>query len=192
MTPQWNDSNAFRGLDAFSHIWLLFGFHLCADSDAVKPLVRPPRLGGNDKVGVFASRSPFRPNHIGQSVVAYRGLKHTKQQLLVQISGIDCVDNTPVYDIKPYVPYADSIPNAQGGFAPQAPEMLAVDLATVSQQLAALPQKVIAQVSHILACDPRPAYQDDPQRVYKVHLFDWHWHFVVADNTLKVIDIVRN
>ena len=195
MTTQWNDRNAFRGLDAFSHIWLLFGFHLCAapegQAQAIKPLVRPPRLGGNDKVGVFASRSPFRPNHIGQSVVAFHGIKLTNNQLIVQISGIDCVDQTPLYDIKPYLPYADSVPDAQGGFAPQAPAQLVVDLAPVAAKLARFPAATVTHVEHILACDPRPAYQDDPTRVYKVTLFDCHWHFMVQDNTLKVIDIVQ-
>ena len=162
--PDFRKVDAVRGLDGFSHVWLVFVFHQAMRSDW-KPTVRPPRLGGNERVGVFASRSPFRPNPIGLSVVRLEQIDfdHTAGPVL-KLRGVDLVDGTPILDIKPYIPYADSIPDATAGFAPDAPARLDVRWQTGADH--GLSQTTRAVIEASLAVDPRPAYQNDTDREY--------------------------
>jgi len=171
---------AVRGLEGFSHLWVLFLFH-AQDAPGWRPTVRPPRLGGNRRIGVFASRSPFRPNPIGLSAVRLAGIVREPRRLLLQLQGVDILDGTPVLDIKPYVPYADRIPDAHGGFAetpPGAP--LSVQYAPPATAfLASLSGgeagRLCALVERILVQDPRPAYLDGAraQRQFGMRLFDY-------------------
>ena len=121
-TPTYSDSRFFDGIEAHSHLWLIFEFHLHSNKTK-SPSVRPPRLGGNKKVGVFVTRSSFRPNNLGMSVVKFEGLSHQGEQAVLHVSGVDLVDGTPIYDVKPYIPYADAIPSATSEFASHAPDM---------------------------------------------------------------------
>ena len=181
--PEYRVAEAVRGLDEFDYVWLIWGFHL-AEREEWSPTVRPPRLGGNKRVGVFATRSPFRPNAIGLSSV--RLLRIEAGPVLV-VSGADLVDGTPIYDIKPYLPYADSHPDARGGFAQQAPTALeVVDDHGLLQQL---PEGERTALRNSLALDPRPHYQNDAQRVYAMPFGKWEVKFRVMDGAVEVVDI---
>ncbi len=183
--PPYDREEAFAGLEGFSHLWLLFVFHQDCLAAGWRPQVRPPRLGGRDKVGVFASRSPYRPNPIGLSAVAQHGLERQGKRLALRIAGADLLDGTPILDLKPYVPYADAIPEAEGGFAnarpqarfqvgfsEQARHQLAEQDADGRLRLRELIEQVIAQ-------DPRPGYMDRyPERrefVLQLHAREIHW-----------------
>lgn len=188
----YNDINAFRGLVDYSHIWLIFGFHQVQQTD-FKPLIRPPRLGGNQKLGVFASRSPFRPNQLGMSVVQLHSVKHDQNSITLNISGADVVNETPLYDIKPYIPYADSIADAVADVAPDAPGPLQVMVECHSKALQiGITAQQLEQVTLILQSDPRPAYQNQPDRTYKVRLFGCDWHFLIVNNICYVRDVQRD
>lgn len=173
--PPFNDPRMLQGLDGFSHIWITFQFDRCVEQ-GWQARVRPPRLGGNIEVGVFASRAPFRPNHLGLSVV--RLIEIRQAPLRLRVSGVDLVDATPVIDIKPYLPYADCKPDARGGFAAQAPESrLAVMFSAAAEQaLGDLPDgdAVRQLITDVIALDPRPAYRRgvEPGRLYGMHLGD--------------------
>ena len=187
-TPEYRVADALRGLEDYSHIWLIWQF-----SEAVRsgwsPTVRPPRLGGNKRMGVFATRSPFRPNNIGLSAVKLEGIDYTDPEGPVLIvSGADLMDGTPLFDIKPYLPYADAHPEAVGGFAKAAPgRRLAVDIA---EELAGrLAGDKLEALKGVLACDPRPAYQDDPERIYGFRFADREVKFSVSGDVLTVRDI---
>lgn len=180
--PAFCTAEAVRGLDGFSHIWLIFLFHRNLDQ-GWKPTVRPPRLGGNHRVGVYASRSPFRPNPIGLSAVRLLDIDIKGQDISLRVEGPDLIDGTPILDIKPYIPYGDCIPEASGGFADKAPNRLEVVFSERARhQLEALEPvapDLGRTLSETLALDPRPAYkrQDDDGRRYGV-LFDRynvHW-----------------
>ena len=157
-----NRVDAFLGLEAFSHIWLLFHFHLTPQKD-FQSTVRPPRLGGNERVGVFASRSPFRPNRIGQSLVKLLEIQHRDNKITLLVEGIDLVDQTPILDIKPYLPYCESQPQASGGFASNAPQAkLSVSWSPASEtqkKTLQLNEQTIALIEAVLSQDPRPGYQ---------------------------------
>ncbi len=173
MLPGFDRIEAFEGIEGFSHLWAIFGFHACGGQQRLR--VRPPRLGGNEERGVFATRSPFRPNNLGLSVLRFEGLEQTENHLRVAVSGLDMVDGTPVYDIKPYVPYTDSIPQAQGGFAASTPghRLAVVFSAQADRQLSAMPEAAHMRelVEQTLALDPRPAYRrDDGERLYGMQL----------------------
>lgn len=187
--PEFRDTNALRGIEGWSHLWILWIF-----SEAVRPgwspTVRPPRLGGNERVGVFATRSPFRPNNIGLSSVKLERVEHTENEGDVLIvSGADLMDGTPIIDIKPYVPYADAHPEASGGFAA---EKFGKKLKVV------FPEELLSRVEpgkreglkDLLAEDPRPAVQDDPERVYGMRFSDVEIKFVVSDGVLTVVDVI--
>lgn len=179
---------ALRGLEGFSHLWLIFVFHL---AEGWSPTVRPPRLGGNERVGVFASRSPFRPNPIGLSVVKIERVEpDAPEGPTVHVSGVDLVDGTPLLDIKPYVAYADALPEATGGFAPSAPETrLSVEIPeAVVARLAQAGPTVPALVREVLAADPRPAFHDDPTREYGVSLEGFNVRFCVSGKHCVVRD----
>lgn len=183
--PPYANPECVRGLVDFSHLWVIWGFH-CNDAAGWHPTVRPPRLGGNTRVGVFATRSPFRPNGLGLSVVR---LESVEPGPVLRVSGADMVDGTPIYDIKPYVPYADSIPTATGGFTETPRRVLRV------QFDCKLPSQVTADwqiaVSEVLAQDPRPAYQQDPERVYHLIFKPFELSFRVADGVAHVVSIRR-
>ncbi|MBE4619646.1 tRNA (N6-threonylcarbamoyladenosine(37)-N6)-methyltransferase TrmO [Vibrio navarrensis] len=190
-----NSPEAVRGIEQFSHLWLLFLFDQNLDA-GWKPTVRPPRLGGNERVGVFASRSTFRPNGIGMSAVELKGVSKQGEQIYLELGSVDLVDGTPIIDIKPYIPYSDSIPEAQGGYAEQAPEQALVQFNNQAEQTlqkratGAHEREVIAQV---LAQDPRPAYKKSRADVkqYAVNLFDLNVKFIVTDKLVTVTSIER-
>lgn len=192
LRPPFNTAEALRGLEAFSHVWILFLFHQSA-RDEWKSTVRPPRLGGNERVGVFASRSNFRPNPIGLSVVELLGIEGS----VLKLGGGDFLDGTPVLDIKPYIPYADSIPAAKGSFAATAPEPInLVAFATEAkhsvQELENEDRPALRLlISDMLAYNPRPAYQeDDTDRVYGTRLFDLEIRWKQAGTHVTVVEIV--
>ena len=157
-----------RGIEGFSHLWLIFGFHQTMDQ-GWKPTVRPPRLGGNRRVGVFASRSTFRPNAIGLSLVRLEGIdRETTDAPVLLLGGLDLIDGTPVYDVKPYLPYAEAVPEARAGFAADAIPRLEVEIAPQARKsFAALPSRAQALIREALALDPRPAVRaDDSGRIF--------------------------
>ncbi len=183
-TPDFVHPDFFRGLDQFSHLWLIWGFHR-NDPAEVHPTVRPPRLGGNERVGVFASRSPFRPNGLGLSAV--RLVRMQPGELL--IAGADMVDGTPVYDVKPYLRYADAIEDAEGGYTDRRERpLLRVELPE-NLQPAGMSEDQVAALREILAQDPRPAYQHDTERVYHVILRPFEIDFRVIQDTARVLSV---
>lgn len=184
--PEFRSPEAVRGLEAFSHIWLIWQFSENADR-GWSPTVRPPRLGGNRRVGVFASRSPFRPNPLGLSCVRLLEVRQDQARgPLLLLGGADLVDGTPVYDIKPYVPYADCHPEAAGGFAEEvAWRPLEVDFPP--ELLERVPEEKRAALRGILAMDPRPAYQKDPGRVYGFAFAGLELRFSVGEGRLRVL-----
>ena len=179
---------ALRGIEGFSHLWLIWEFSQ-ARREGWSPTVRPPRLGGNQRVGVFATRSPFRPNPIGLSCVGLVGVElDTAQGPLLHVSGADLVDGTPILDIKPYLPYADCRPGAAGGFAGAAPaDALAVDVPPAL--LDRVPAGRRTALLGVLAQDPRPPYQEDPRRVYGFGFAGLEVRFTVRDGVLTVTDV---
>ncbi|MBV8679095.1 MAG: tRNA (N6-threonylcarbamoyladenosine(37)-N6)-methyltransferase TrmO [Aquitalea sp.] len=191
LLPPYNHPDTVRGLEAFSHVWISFVFHQTANR-GWQALVRPPRLGGNAKVGVFASRSTHRPNPLGLSLVELRGID-LSDGVRLQLAGADLLDGTPVLDIKPYIPFVEARPEALGGFVDGPPPSLHIVWSEQAlQQLAALPAPPAALpqlIEQVLAQDPRPAYQDDPQRVYGVRLYDYNIRFRVADAHAHVLEI---
>lgn len=181
---------AVRGLEEFSHLWIIWQFSENLRS-SWSPTVRPPRLGGEIRKGVFATRSPFRPNPIGLSCVKIEKIEFTKELgPVISVSGVDMTDGTPIYDIKPYITYTDSRPDAKQSFAGDFIDYgLKVDFP--EKLLSLIPDEKQAGIIGILKHDPRPAYQDSPDRVYGVRYLDFDVHFKVKDNVLTVIDIVK-
>ncbi|TEW54557.1 tRNA (N6-threonylcarbamoyladenosine(37)-N6)-methyltransferase TrmO [Psychromonas sp. RZ22] len=195
--PPYDDINAFNGLEVFSHLWLIFEFHKNT-TDKWSPTVRPPRLGGNKRVGVFATRSPNRPNSIGLSLVKFHGLIQRDKKLFLSLSNIDLVDSTPIIDIKPYIPYADALPDAKAGFAQEAPEtILTINFSEQANlQLKALTNEYIELkqfIIEVLQQDPRPAYKKlkPDSKVYAMHLSDFNIKWQCALDTVSVLSIKR-
>lgn len=186
--PEYRNPDALRGIEGFSHLWLIFDFSL-AHKDGWSPTVRPPRLGGNEKRGVFATRSPFRPNSLGLSCVKLINIEQSENigQILI-VSGADLLDNTPIYDIKPYIPYADCYPDATGGFTDDITKEK-LEIIFPLELINIIPKEKRQGVIDILAEDPRPSYQNDSERIYSM-LFDcFDIHFKINENTLTVIEI---
>ena len=181
---------ALRGIGGFSHLWLIWEFSENR-RQGWSPTVRPPRLGGNQRMGVFATRSPFRPNPIGLSCVKLEGVElSTPDGPVLYVSGADLVDGTPILDIKPYVPYADCRPEAVGGFAGEAPSgRLTVDIPPGLARR--VPEQCRAALTGVLAQDPRPSYQDDPARVYGFGFAGLEVRFRVGDGVLTVVDVTE-
>lgn len=184
--PAYRAAEALRGIEEFTHLWLLWGFDR-NDGAGWKPTVRPPRLGGNQRVGVFATRSPFRPNSIGLSCVRLLGVEKTGEGSVLKVAGADLVNGTPIYDLKPYIPYADCRPDASGGFTDRA-EKRRVRV-EIPPELRRAPARLLAGLEAALAEDPRPAYQEDPERVYAFEFGGWHVAFRVAEGILRVTEL---
>lgn len=186
--PDYRIPEALRGIEGYSHLWLLWGF---SEVDSWSPTVRPPRLGGNTRMGVFATRSPYRPNPIGLSSVKLMGIENGE----LIVSGADVLDGTPIYDIKPYLSFSDSHPDAQNGFAEETKDrtLEVVFYPGVDQVLTrCCPRDTLVQeISYILAQDPRPAYQDDPEREYKMDYAGYRITFTVKDTTVIVKKIEK-
>jgi tRNA-Thr(GGU) m(6)t(6)A37 methyltransferase TsaA len=198
--PPYNDPNAFKGLDTFSHIWLTFGFHQNS-VEKWKPLVRPPRLGGNEKVGVFASRSSFRPNGLGMSVVKLIDIETRMHSTSLKIECPDMLDGTPIFDIKPYIAYSDSIMDAQCGFAQEEPQAkLAVkftkqSVLELNYLEPELPNNIEQLISEALSLDPRPAYhhkESNSDRIYGIRLYDFNIRWRVKSGCAEVISIQKS
>jgi tRNA (adenine37-N6)-methyltransferase len=189
--PPFDQDEAFRALDGFSHVWLLFVFHRCVGLPW-RATVRPPRLGGNARVGVFASRSGFRPNALGQSAVRLTAIEREKDKLHLHLKGADLLDGTPVLDIKPYLPYADSIPEACSGYAPAAPPCKFNVIFSPEAEAAcrSLESSGYPDLKHLIALhllqDPRPAYQSDRQKSYGMRLWDVNIRFCFGPATAWV------
>ncbi len=188
--PPWQDDNALRGIEGFSHLWLIWEFSQ-NPRGSWSPTVRPPRLGGNQRVGVFASRSPFRPNPLGLSCVRLLGLERLPGQgTALRVGGADLMDGTPIYDIKPYQPLSDSHPDAVGGFATAAADHR-LSVRFPPELAARVPEKKRAALAALLAQDPRPAYQQDPERVYGFGFAGLEIRFRVRGTELTVEDVLR-
>lgn len=186
--PKYRQAEAFRGLEEYSHIWVLWEFSLAERADW-SATVKPPRLGGKTHVGVFATRSPFRPNPIGLSCVKLDGIEFTeKEGPILHVSGIDMVNRTPVYDIKPYLPYADAYPKARGGFGENVKDY-ELEVEFDGELLERLPKENRQGVIKFLRQDPRPSHQNRPERVYKIAYGDWDIHFTVQEGRLTVVDV---
>ncbi|MFV0576326.1 MAG: tRNA (N6-threonylcarbamoyladenosine(37)-N6)-methyltransferase TrmO [Vibrio sp.] len=190
-----NTPESVRGMEQFSHVWLLFLFDQNLQA-GWKPTVRPPRLGGNERIGVFASRSTFRPNGIGMSAVELKGITQQGNQTWVELGSTDLVDGTPIIDIKPYLPYSDSIPDAKGGFAETEPETLPVIFSASAQlSLKSLPQSQHIQtvIEQVLQQDPRPAYKKNKadDKEYAVHLFDLNVKFKIEAHNSAEFDAIN-
>lgn len=187
--PEYRNPDAFRGLEEFSHLWLIWEFSESKRNNW-SPTVRPPRLGGNIRKGVFSTRSPFRPNPLGLSCVKLDHIElHTSLGPVIHVLGADLMDQTPIYDIKPYVPYSDSHPEALGSFA----DLHKNDLLQViipSHWLSAIPTELLEPLKGVLAHDPRPAYQNDPERIYGFPFGSIEIRFTVKENVLTVCEIV--
>lgn len=185
--PEFRKTEAIRGLDGFSHLWLIWCFDRVNRSEW-RATVRPPRLGGNRRMGVFATRSPFRPNPIGLSCVRFLGAEKTEEGPVIRVAGADLVNGTPIYDIKPYLPYTDCHPEAVGGFAEEAPRRrLKVMLPEEAAKI--LTPEREKSLRAVLAEDPRPAYQEDPEREYAFEFSGKHIVFRVCGNELTVISV---
>ncbi len=187
-TPKYRSPDAIRGLEDFSHIWLIWEFSENRDKSA-SLTVRPPRLGGNTRMGVFATRSPFRPNNLGLSCVELERIDYScKDAPVIYVKGADMLDGTPIVDIKPYLPFADSRPDAKGGFSEDVyGDCLTVQFAeNVGEHI---PEDKKTEISEILSQDPRPHYHDDPQRIYAFEYDKYKIKFRADESTLTVTEI---
>ncbi len=186
--PEFRNADALRGIEGFSHLWIIWQF-----SEAVRsgwsPTVRPPRLGGNTRMGVFATRSPFRPNNLGLSSVRLLGVEQTEQYgTVLHVGGADLMDGTPIFDIKPYIAYGDSHPDAVGGFTDTAGDFL-LKVEFPPNLLEKLPEDKREAAVGVLSHDPRPSYQKDPQRIYGLDFAGFNIRFQVKDDILTVLEV---
>ena len=189
--PDYRNPDAFRGLADYSHVWLIWGF-----SESIRhqwsPTVRPPRLGGNTRIGVFATRSPFRPNPIGLSSVLLERIElHTNQGPILHISGADLMDGTPIFDIKPYLPYVDSHPEASEGFGGSLKNST-LSIECPPELLKQIPEAKREALIDLLTQDPRPSYQNDPERIYGLRFAQMEIKFRVENKTAYVISICQD
>lgn len=188
--PEYRSEDALRGIEDFSHLWLIWQFSQ-AVREGWSPTVRPPRLGGNTRMGVFATRSPFRPNNLGLSCVRLLEVKHTQQYGTVLIvGGADLLDGTPIFDIKPYIPYSDSRPEAAGGFTDRVGDFL-LDVKFPQELLEKLPADKQAAAVGVLSHDPRPSYQRKPGRLYGLNFAGFDIRFTVEDAVLTVQSVEK-
>ncbi len=188
--PEYRNADALRGMDGYSHLWLLWVFSE-AVRDGWSPTVLPPRLGGKTRMGVFATRSPFRPNPIGLSSVKLLGVElHTKDGPVIHVAGADLMDGTPVLDVKPYLPYTDSHPDAIGGFADPVRDY-SLKVVFPDEWMAQVPSRLREPVLGLLAQDPRPSYQNDPERIYGVAFGGYDFRFRVCGGVLTVCEVEK-
>ena len=186
--PEFRNPDALRGLEGFSHLWIVWEFSK-ARREGWSPTVRPPRLGGNQRLGVFATRSPFRPNPIGLSCVKLVGVEQTEEHgWVIRVAGADLLNGTPIYDIKPYLPYADCKPEAIGGFA-SAPKEATLTVHIPGEFVEKIPAEKLEAVRGVLAQDPRPSYQDDPERIYGMGFGGMEIKFKVDGDNLTVCGV---
>ena len=186
--PEFRNADALRGIEGFSHLWLIWQFSEAVRSDW-SPTVRPPRLGGNTRMGVFATRSPFRPNHMGLSCVRLLGLEQTEEYgMVIHVGGADLMDGTPIFDIKPYIPYSDAYPHALGGFTDTAGDFL-LTVNFPAELLQKLPASKREAAVSVLSHDPRPSYQRQPGRIYGLSFAGFDIRFTVEENTLTVVEV---
>lgn len=186
--PEYRNLDALRGMEGFSHIWLIWEFSESI-RDTWAPMVKPPRLGGNKRMGVFATRSPFRPNAIGLSSVKLASIElDPNLGPILHVSGADLMDQTPIYDIKPYLPYTDCHPDATGGFAQQH-RNYELEVVFPEEWLRFIPEDRREAILGVLACDPRPSYQKDPDRIYGVEFAGFDVRFRVLDSVLTVCEV---
>ena len=192
LEPEYRNPDAFRGLEEFSHLWLVWEFSAAVRSEW-SPTVRPPRLGGNRRVGVFATRSPFRPNPTGMSWLKLEQIDlQDSRKPVIWVSGVDMMDGTPIYDIKPYLPYADSHPGAKGGFT-DGTQVRRVKVEFPEEPVAAseISGEKLQALRGVLEQDPRPRYQKDPERIYGMSFGEYEVKFTVQENVLRVVELVR-
>ncbi len=186
--PEFRNPDALRGIQGYSHLWLIWQFSEAVRTDW-SPTVRPPRLGGNTRMGVFATRSPFRPNSLGLSSVRLLGVEETKEYgTVLHVGGADLMDGTPIFDIKPYIPYGDSHPDATGGFTDTADEFL-LQVNFPAALLQKLPPDRQDAAMGVLSHDPRPSYQRSPERIYGLPFAGFDIRFRVAEDTLTVLEV---
>ena len=186
--PEFRNADALRGIEDFSHLWIIWQF-----SEAVRqgwsPTVRPPRLGGNTRMGVFATRSPFRPNNLGLSCVKLVGVEHAADHgTVLHVGGADLMDGTPIFDIKPYIPYADCQPEATGGFTDTAGDFL-LNVEFPTSLLEKLPEEKREAAIQVLSHDPRPSYQRKPDRIYGLTFAGFDLRFQVKEDILTVVEV---
>ena len=186
---KYRQAEALQGIEGFSHLWLIFDFSKTEEKDFT-PTVRPPRLGGNKRVGVFASRSPFRPNRLGLSCVKLEEIKHTEKGAVLVVSGADLLDGTPIFDIKPYLPFCDAIEDAVGGYADKEKDYK-LTVSFEESLLDKIPNDKQAGVLECLADDPRPSYQKDAQRIYGMSFAGFEIKFTVDEQHLTVISVEK-
>ena len=185
--PGYRNEDALRGIEQYSHLWLIWDFSENHREDW-SPTVRPPKLGGNKRVGVFATRSPFRPNPIGLSSVRLKAVKKTEDGTVLVVSGADLIDNTPIYDIKPYLPYTDCHTDAKGGFAE---EKLCLSEVIFDKEVKKyISEDKLLEICKILSLDPRPGYHDDEERVYNMTYDGRSVSFAVEDKKIRILKIV--
>lgn len=198
MQAPYNDLLAFEGIEEFSHLWLLWQFHdnKNQENSKFRPQVRPPRLGGNQKIGVFATRSMYRPSPIGLSVVKLKEVKKFGKTVRVYVTGSDLLDGTPIVDIKPYIHYSDAVMEAQSGYAQEEPVRKYVVWSEQAElereqlvQTKGLSEQVIRELAEVLSLDPRPAYQEDPERIYGMHFADFNIKFIVNETSVLIVEI---
>ena len=188
--PEFRNPDALRGIEEFSHLWIIWQF-----SEAVRqgwsPTVRPPRLGGNTRMGVFATRSPFRPNNLGLSSVRLLGVEHTQEYgTVLHVGGADLMDGTPIFDVKPYIPYGDSHPEATGGFTDKAGDFL-LNVNFPEELLTLLPAEKRDAAIGVFSHDPRPSYQRKPDRIYGISFAGYNIRFRVEEKTLTVTQVEK-
>jgi len=187
---EYANPDVLKGIEEFSHLWIIWGFSEC-EGKAWSPTVRPPRLGGNERRGVFATRSPFRPNPIGLSCVKLEKIEFGKDGgVVLKVIGVDMMDNTPIYDIKPYLPYVDAKIDADGGFAEEK-KMHSLEVEISEMWIEKIPEEHQEIIKQILSQDPRPSYQKDPDRIYGMEYADMDIRFHVNDRKLTVCEICQ-
>lgn len=198
MQAPYNDLLAFEGIEEFSHLWLLWQFHdnKNQENSKFRPQVRPPRLGGNQKIGVFATRSMYRPSPIGLSVVKLKEVKKVGKTVRVYVTGSDLLDGTPIVDIKPYIHYSDAVMEAQSGYAQEEPVRKYVVWSEQAElereqlvRTKGLSEQVIRELAEVLSLDPRPAYQEDPERIYGIRFADFNIKFIVNETFVLIVEI---
>lgn len=188
LEKEFRDGNLLRGIEQYSHLWLIFGFS--ENEDKWSPTVRPPKLGGNKRVGVFATRSPFRPNALGLSVVKLLRIENSEKGKVLVVAGADLVNGTPIFDIKPYLPYVDSVPGANGGFSEEHKnDFCEVDFSDEAKLL--LTKQELSELTEILRLNPKPSYKYDESRVYGLSFKDMNVKFRCTENIIYVTEIRR-